>query len=91
MGCPIRGVILDPIVAMQMGVQGQVLFRCIVVLYYSILSCCGSMLFLTTYGTEYITGLSCVFCRLEPNSGIKRWRVRLLRDDLVVAHLIGDY
>lgn len=26
MGCPIRGVILDPIVAMQMGIQGQVLF-----------------------------------------------------------------
>lgn len=25
MGCPIRGVILDPIVAMQMGIQGQVL------------------------------------------------------------------
>ena len=24
MGCPIRGVILDPIVAMQMGIQGQV-------------------------------------------------------------------
>jgi hypothetical protein len=23
MGCPIRGVILDPVVAMQMGVQGQ--------------------------------------------------------------------
>nr|XP_023912472.1 uncharacterized protein LOC112024066 [Quercus suber] len=23
MGCPIRGVILDPIVAMQMGIQGQ--------------------------------------------------------------------
>lgn len=26
MGCPIRGVILDPIVAMQMGIQGQVFF-----------------------------------------------------------------
>ena len=26
MGCPIRGVILDPIVAMQMGIQGQVPF-----------------------------------------------------------------
>ena len=25
MGCPIRGVILDPIVAMQMGIQGQVI------------------------------------------------------------------
>ncbi|KAJ8430476.1 hypothetical protein Cgig2_003058 [Carnegiea gigantea] len=25
MGCPIRGVILDPIAAMQMGIQGQVL------------------------------------------------------------------
>lgn len=25
MGCPIRGVILDPIRAMQMGIQGQVL------------------------------------------------------------------
>lgn len=24
MGCPIRGVILDPIIAMQMGIQGQV-------------------------------------------------------------------
>lgn len=24
MGCPIRGVILDPIVAMQRGIQGQV-------------------------------------------------------------------
>jgi len=27
MGCPIRGVILDPIVAMQMGIQGQVFFQ----------------------------------------------------------------
>ncbi|KAF7824405.1 plant/F14G9-20 protein [Senna tora] len=26
MGCPIRGVILDPIVAMQMGIQGQASF-----------------------------------------------------------------
>lgn len=26
MGCPIRGVILDPIVAMQMGIQGQVMY-----------------------------------------------------------------
>lgn len=26
MGCPIRGVILDPIVAMQMGIQGQVYY-----------------------------------------------------------------
>ena len=25
MGCPIRGVILDPVVAMQMGIQGQVI------------------------------------------------------------------
>ena len=25
MGCPIRGVILDPIVAVQMGIQGQVI------------------------------------------------------------------
>ncbi|XWS27566.1 hypothetical protein CRYUN_Cryun26dG0126900 [Craigia yunnanensis] len=25
LGCPIRGVILDPIVAMQMGIQGQIL------------------------------------------------------------------
>ncbi|GFQ01831.1 hypothetical protein PHJA_002327100 [Phtheirospermum japonicum] len=25
MGCPIRGVILDPIIAMQMGIQGQLL------------------------------------------------------------------
>ncbi|WOK94746.1 hypothetical protein Cni_G03451 [Canna indica] len=28
MGCPIRGVILDPIVAMQMGIQGQVPISC---------------------------------------------------------------
>lgn len=33
MGCPIRGVILDPIVAMQMGIQGQV---CLFAFYFAL-------------------------------------------------------
>ncbi|XP_013625036.1 PREDICTED: uncharacterized protein LOC106331266 isoform X2 [Brassica oleracea var. oleracea] len=47
MGCPIRGVILDPIVAMQMGVQGQVL-----------LTLCDSMHFSATNATVFCIRLS---------------------------------
>jgi hypothetical protein len=34
MGCPIRGVILDPFVALRMGIQGQVHLSLILVLGY---------------------------------------------------------
>lgn len=39
MGCPIRGVILDPFVALRMGIQGQVQLLLILILWLSI--CCA--------------------------------------------------
>jgi hypothetical protein len=57
MGCPVRGVILDPMVAMQMGTQGQVsthysrfdfygssLFTFVICSYFG-QTCCHSLYF----------------------------------------------
>lgn len=76
MGCPIRGVILDPIVAMQMGVQGQVVFTIqmhssILILYLVV--CCDSMHLLATNGTKDCNGVgfSCVSVGWNPILGSK--------------------
>lgn len=76
MGCPIRGVILDPIVAMQMGVQGQVLFT----LYASMM--CDSMHLSATNATVFCT-------RLSSQAGTQFWDQKM-ESEIAEGRLSGS-
>lgn len=65
-------MILDPIVAMQMGIQGQVLILVFVLSFYSFVR-------LSYYFITYVHNV--ILCRQELNFGMKKWVMSLQKDD----------
>ena len=86
MGCPIRGVILDPIVAMEMGIQGQVicsllcLIRHFKMVLFAIMQCFKAFTLLHAYLFMHNIISQCRFCWKKRGVGGLELTVSLLFD-----------